>query len=70
MGSEERESVPVAIRILHDFPPTTNAVTFLTVASKLAAMDIRVASRALLSDSRKNQLYVTLRTTQASMQAL
>ena len=70
MGSDEREPVYVAIWILHDFPPTAGAVTFLTVASKLAAMDIRMARGALLSYSRENQLHMALPAIQTCMHAL
>jgi hypothetical protein len=70
MGPKERESVYVAIRILHDFPPAANAVASRTIASKLAAMDIRMARGALLFCNREDQLHMALLAVQPCMHAL
>ncbi len=69
MCSEERKSVYMSIGILHDFAPAANAVAFLAVSSELAAMNIRMAIRALLSDSGENQLYMALFAVETRMHA-
>jgi hypothetical protein len=70
MGSKKRKTIPMTVGIFHQLPPAARAMAVLTVASKLAAMDVGMAVGTLLPDSREHQLYVALLAVQAPMHAL
>jgi hypothetical protein len=70
MDAEKRKPVRVAIDILRNLTPSANAMALFTIAAKLTAMNVRVATGALSPDVYKNQLHMTPAAIQAGMHSL
>lgn len=58
MSAEQRETVLMVLNVLDRDAPALDGVTFLTARSKLPAMKVRMAVRALRAYARENWIRV------------